>query len=639
MTASFLPSTVGIVNLALVLTLALAFQVIGAALGGRSRLAAADLLVGWGATATAYTVIGALSFLPFHFLDIGFVFAVGVAIARVRHNKISLGLAETGRTLLIAMPLLLLVCSIWPSQWDELSHWLPNVRYLLVNDHFPGGALPAPASAHPGYPYGMPLAIYGVAMGGRLFGIADWTQGTAPVFNMLLLVTAARLIAAMVRGTQREDGPAPFPLLAAALLGLTLLCPTFVTKLAFTAYPDLATAVVCLGVTVALLPATTGATVTREQVAQLAVMIALGVLLKEDNIVPLVAIVGAASLWEWRQAGVALGGPLKEGDLVPLFAVDGAAGQIESHRENSLAPFIRWGLALLPAIAIFVLWHFYSAKNMPGGEMALRPVQDWRPELIPEMLRSIWKVAVSKVIYVAPMALLSGWGLLRLTKGTQSGDALGALAWIAGAAFWTYNLFLAFSYVTIFPIEEGRHAASLWRYNTHLGLLETAAAALFLAASPWLKARLTPFVMKAVIGIALVAPVAAAPLLRFDLSDYVARTRAVMTDVASALPAGAPLAIVDYFRDGSDCMVLSFQLGKRRIAACVTQLDQGKPLSLDVTDAPFLLINGWPANVRDLTQLSLDTEKAHLLRHDPQGWREVGTYPLIPAKPPKWTGW
>jgi hypothetical protein len=592
------PAGTGLLNLALAVLLALGLQILGAAIGGARRRAEADMLVGWGAASLLVSLIGALTNLSFILMDCVLLALVLIALLWSRAARIPLALGEWGRLVLLSLPLLLVVCPMQPSQWDELSHWLPNARYLLDIQHFPGAGRPASVSVHAGYPYAMPLAVYWVAMADRVIGIKNWAMGTAPVFNVMLLIAAARLLVGLLRRSDQRI--ASWALLATGLATVTFLCPGFVPKLVLTAYAETGTSVGLFAAAIFLWDKRVWTEPGR--LIQLSLILCLVILLKEDNAVALACLLGAALLWTWRE----------DGRFWP-----------------TLRTLI---IVCVPMVIAGVLWHLYSGVNIPGGEMAARPPSAWRFDLAHDIAAGFLKTALDKSGYFAPMIVIAIFGLIRWLSPRQDEDGLARLAFLTGASFVGYNLFLAFAYATVFPPGEGERVASLWRYNTHLDLLEIAVIALlirrFVSESRWVHN-----VGPAVIVIVLIVPLATSGLLRFDRAPYVTKMRDAARDLGRVLPSRANLVMIDMRREGDGCVLAGFELGPmRRISRCVGMGDESLDLAPILADADYLWINGWTAQAGKATGLDIDSGHAHLLARRDTVWNAIESGDLVPAK-------
>ncbi len=96
--------------------------------------------------------------------------------------------------------MLFLAAAMIPSQWDDLTHWLPNARYLLENDAFPDAELPKSQSTFPAYPYGVALITY---LASKLAG--HMVDSATALFNILLVVSFGLLVARIAITIAQSD--------------------------------------------------------------------------------------------------------------------------------------------------------------------------------------------------------------------------------------------------------------------------------------------------------------------------------------------------------------------------------------------------------------------------------------------------
>jgi hypothetical protein len=124
---------------------------LGRAIAGSNRPDAA-LLSGWGVAVFVFVAVGTLTPWSFRMLAALLLVPALIGLFLLWRD----GLADraawhrAGRILLLATPLILIVAGMRVSQWDELTHWLPNSHFLAAHDRFPSAALPnstSPASS------------------------------------------------------------------------------------------------------------------------------------------------------------------------------------------------------------------------------------------------------------------------------------------------------------------------------------------------------------------------------------------------------------------------------------------------------------------------------------------------------------
>jgi hypothetical protein len=240
-------------------------------------------------------------------------------------------------------------------------------------------------------------------------------------------------------------------------------------------------------------------------------------------------------------------------------------------------------------------------------------------------------VAWFKAGYFLPMLALAGFAAYRWwTRRTD--DRVAAFAFLAGAAFLAYNLFLICAYFAIFSPYEAHVVASLWRYNTHIGLLEAASLALLAVRLDW-AAYVRPKVAPAMLCLGVVAFGAERPLERFDETPFVRASRAMGHDLAALVPAPRTLGLVDLHNEGAACVTIRFSFGGYRVPGCMVRSQSGRRLlPPEVRQADFIWANGWPVQAVQATGLVLSDGSAHLAERQADGaWRDVRDWPLLPG--------
>ena len=412
---SYFPTGFQLAGLLAVLALALAFSLLGRVAAGRGRLAEADLVCGWGACAGVFTLSGVLTDAPFAGIAlILVVLASGAGWASWRREG---GILAGGaaRILVLALPLLVVVSAMAASQWDEFSQWLLSARHLIDHGDLPDRASADTGASVPARPYAMPLVTY---LASRLAG--GFVENAGALFNVVLLMALALVVLRLVvdeLGVARGWG-----LCALAFLAVTLLSPTFVLKLALTAYADNATSVAAGTAAVlgwmALRAAGDGARTRARTLAwQAGLVLGLLVVLKEGN-AGLVAALGAG-------IGIAA---LRD----PRLRISEA---------------LRHAPAVVgPAMLLWGAWELYVRSEIPGTGF---PDAEAVPHLIPEILASMLSVVAHKGHYFGPMA---GFVALAARSLWRMESPFDRLVVIAATSFLAYNLFLFVAYVVVFEI-------------------------------------------------------------------------------------------------------------------------------------------------------------------------------------------
>ena len=316
------------------------------------------------------------------------------------------------------------------TQWDELTTWLPNARYLVEHDSFPRTGLPASPSVFPAYPYGLPLVIF---LASRITGFL--VENAGALFNLLLFLSfgmfVARIVASSsVAGNDDSHGTVGMSrvhmgwgLCAFAALVATALNPTYVSRLVLSSYADAPTTI-AVGFAGAL------------------IWMMLDAISDGDE--------GAARSFAW-QSGLAMAAAisLKQVNLVFLIALT-CAVSILALRD----PTIRWRAVIRMAPYIFVLplavygaWRLYVSLHITGGEFSFRPFDSWFIALIPDILSGMALVASKKGGYFGIMTVSVILALRVVWRPRSSFDRLAILT---ATMFLAYNGFLLLAYVASF---------------------------------------------------------------------------------------------------------------------------------------------------------------------------------------------
>lgn len=504
-----LPSFTQTMQLAAVIMVAASFVVIGAGLravvsrgpltgvvAGRPQ---ADLLVGWGAVVSLFVLAGCFTDLAFS--RVALVLVPWTALSAYWAGRKG-ALDQAGQWLkigLLVLPLLAVTASLGPSENDDLSQWLPNLRYLLLVDHFPGLGRPVSDSAFPAYPYA-------TAMVGYLVSLITGQIATTAVdqFNILLLIGLGLLISA-----QWGDGKPGWRRLALALGMATAFSPTFVARLVLSNYVDCATAV-SLAFAVVLI----WDLVARDdrpsppQYLQAAVALAILILAKQANLVLLAASlggIGLATLPHWRR------GP-------------------------------RLGLPLLGAFIVYMAWR-HVVSGMGGGEMPIAPFSLWQWHVMPETLANIVHVMLNKSGYFG-LAWVMVAGALWWRRENP-------LVLVFALTFLGFTVFLSWVYLAVYIGYEGRSAASFWRYHTQLGALQMVAlAGLLRGLAPKLPLRFTQWGGAALVIVLCLGPIVGIKHVRFDINPSKDHVQAVAQTLTPLIGADARLLVADPLGNG-----------------------------------------------------------------------------------------
>ena len=605
--ANLTPSAAHLTWLAALAVIVAAYCLIGGAVAGRGRLPEADLIGGWAVAASTVTLIGVTTDIRISWVDDALlVVAVAAAIFLLLREQ-RLFHPGWARVVVLAAPMIALVAAMQPSQWDEFTNWLPNARYLFEIDGFPSRTRPPSISVFPAYPYGLATPIAHVSH--MVGGFAD---NTGALFNVALLLAFALLIARLIafgmgRPIDERRGPG-WGFSALVLLAVTVLSPTFVPKIAFTAYADLATSI-CAAFAAVLLVYALGALADGENARahtfawQAGLALTMLILLKQVNVVHVGAIVLGAGLAAWRDARVGL------------------------RRIAALAlPAL-----LLPAI-VYAAWQIYTGIEIPGGALTVRPFDKWLVDLIPQILVQMAYVLSKKGGYVGLMLVAVVFGVRALRQVSTPFERLSI---IAATAFIGYNAFLFVSYVAVFGANEAVTAGSFWRYNMHLGGIALAFAALggALLWRRWGRGGTWLRPLGVVATMLVVAwPVAGATKLRFDIRAPKLYIRAVASDIASMLKPTDIVAVIDASGFGTYPMMMRYELLRRpaqlvifETAMTVTEAEVRQ--FLDSTRPVYAWIHVPTPAIEAALGVKMAPRASYLLSSDAAGWREVKSWP------------
>jgi len=468
------------------------------------------LTAGWGFTVLAMTAVGTFFAAPLWPVEVGVAVLAAGSLAREIRARV---LPEFWRSGLLALPLLIVVSGMHASQWDEFSHWLHAIRYLTEHGSLPGSGGREIHSCCAAYPYGWPFFV---TLGNRLSG--GFGESMPSLINVFLLSLTGGLFARILSG----DVKAGWGAHALGVLLATVLCATFVPKLVFTAYADVATGV---------LVGTLGWIAWR--------------MIEADDTCPRICLA-------FGLIGVALVGAKPANLLLFVFITGGLILATLRMRSRSLGGRDLMGLAVavIPPLLAWLMWRVHVVDNLELRELSIRPFETWNLALVSDILVRMGLIASKKGAYFGIMVLFSGLGLLALFRPTTP---LRRLAIVGGGIFLGYQGFLLFAYVAVFSEYDALRAASYWRYNTHLGWL----ASLFVAVAvraiydlrPGVRSWL-PRVGWLPIGLILLAPIVLIEKVRFDLDSQKDFVRQAARNVKTLVPTDADIFIVDPLGSG-----------------------------------------------------------------------------------------
>ncbi|CAA7622187.1 conserved membrane hypothetical protein [Candidatus Terasakiella magnetica] len=583
------------------LVAASALVVLGGVVLGSGVLRRADPATSFGVGMGLYVLL--LTGLGVLGLDLrwGLAAAALAVIAQVVRNRSQLGLwmPALGLTLLAMAPLLLILSDHRGSEWDEFSHWLHAFRYLAQNHTLPGGlGKPPTESCCAAYPYAWPM------VGMAVMSLTGYSEAVPVLLNTLILGLFAILLVSLAREEGNTDRPS-FGTVCVGLLAATALSPTFVHKLAFSAYADVVTSF----------------------------LVAILVLTAERMTAPADGESGHPRL-HWGIAFGLVGAAVlavKPGNA-GLFACALGGGVLLILRRRGWRGLM--GIELLPAIllplSVSLMWRWHVEHFLPGQEMGIIPFAKWDLALIPRILKGMADVASQKGGHFGLGLVIT---LLGMVGFARCRDRLDRLAALAGMLFLGYNLFLLTTYVVVFGGQDAVKVMSFWRYNTHTGLavmLPTAVLAgriLRRIRMPRVKGALSALA----IVLALVGPVAGLPLIRFDLDAMKQHYREVLRQLPAQIPPGTAVAIVDPQGTGLAGRFASYEWeGRLEIGAILSAFVRTSPSEWLRTAEP-----DWAIVLSGQEMLHLSPANASLLMHRAgTEWTVIDIFPA-PAKRPE----
>ena len=511
---SYLPNAHELSGVAGLAATLLLFLALGSGVTPRRTLPEFQLVAGWGMACLALTAWGVLTPWSLRWPAAALGLAGAICMARIVRTKGLGHWAALLRMLLLTAPMWLVMLSVWPSEIDTWLNLLPNAAYLFDHDRFPAAQLPPSHSFLPVAPYNTQFADYFASLASGSFA-----DGAMALFNIALLCTAALLLARAVAG--KAEGVPPWWACAAGSLLVGPLNPGFVPRFFVSPYGEAPLAVTTL------FAVWLSAELLRDLRSGVAWPRAL---------VPLAFVLVA--LVNTKQSGIGL--------LVPIGAMllVLAHADAEIGLRRAMAPV---AVALAPAVTLYLLWRVFAlTSGFKAGELEPLPIADWNVALLPRIILALLVAMFRKATFFLCVAALLGLVGWRLRRGRWTAEAH-LLGMIAGVIL-LFNGFLLFTYVAHFPAEWALGAHSYFRYNTQVSLILLLGLVVTLRplAVAWLVARPRHAAMgrKAAVVLALLLPVAGAPLLRFDRDSPQPEVRRFAQQAAAYLRPGDRLALL-----------------------------------------------------------------------------------------------
>jgi hypothetical protein len=537
---------------------------------------------GWGALCAVLTLWGV--FVPLSLRVPAIAVAVGALAAQLspRRRVAPDDWRTLGRLLLVTLPLWAVMAPVRPSQIDTFLNLLPNADYLVDYARLPTAMSPPIRSWFPAAPYDTQFLAFLGSLVDRGFPASGMS-----LVNVLLRLVAGLAIARVLAGP--EDGAAErspsWATLALGMLIVTLFDPGFVPRFHFSAYGENPLAVTA---------------------------VLAGILFVERRKNPVELSLILAAMINTKQSGIGL--------VLALAGAAVAVGLFE--RRERLLPLLKGtALVLLPAALLYAAWRYHVA-HAGVAELEPLPVGQWNWAMIPAILRGIAGAVNGKPVYFVcvAVAFLSFPLLLRRGGWSPAGRFTGFFA----ATFLFYNAFLLVTYIAHFSPEMSAEAHSYFRYNTHLSLLLVLALSLTareLFPARWAGSRFCRAAPAVAVVLALLAPVAFAERLRFDIEMPQPLVWDLARELKPYLKDGDRLAVLAPGDDGEVGQLLDAYLANappRRRHLDLLQRDRADTATLDKAAAA-----GYKLAVITCTPSGV----AALLRYDAGGWHQEAVWP------------
>jgi hypothetical protein len=401
--------------------------------------------------------------------------------------------------LLLGLPLFMFTAEIKPHAWDDFSHWLPNAYYLFSRGSFPFPSDGMFTSAWPAYPYAFSLLIAGLS-----WAHGSFVEAAGPLLNLALLSLFSSFVTRLI--TPRESkfltlGGA----FAAILLSLIFIHPAFNQYLLFSSYSEYSTAII-LGFLSYLCWQIFSKDEHRQEAILFSLIAVVFVQLRQANIYLLVLLLLSFALVYFRNALA---------------------------RAKTLAP------TLAPCLTVWFMWFYHSAGF--ADKTGFAPSGDFRGDLFLPLLQAMAEVALGKSGYFLILIGLSAWAVRRAIKPKDEYDGL---LKASALLFAGYFCFLVLAYLgSTFSKYEITHAASFFRYMSHLHLAVYLAFLLALAPRMASLCEDYPAVAKLAAGFAFLAlPIAGAATGQYGWMPKPSPSVTAASDFAKAI---APAIAVD----------------------------------------------------------------------------------------------
>jgi hypothetical protein len=582
--ALYLPGWANIAAVVITWAIGGLLLLLGTAVEGRRAAPEFRIGAGWGALCVVLTLWGVFAPWSLRLPAMAIVIAALAAQLVPARRPTRADWRTLGRLLVLTLPLWLVMAPVRPSQVDTFLNLLPNADYLVDYARLPTSVLPPSYSMYPAAPYDTQFLAF----------LGSFLRPGYPAVGMSLVNVMLQLIGglAIARVLARPAEAPSWGALGLGMLLATLLNPGFVPRFHFSSYGETGLAVTALLAACLFVDAQAARNAgERRAWGSLALILVAMINTKQSGVGLVLALAGAAVV----------------------------AGVIET-RTRWRQVVVETALVLVPAALIYAVWRYYVAKA-GVAELVPLPFSAWNWGLVPAMLKGIAEAIGDKPLYFAASAaaLVSCAVLLRRDGWTRT-TRFGVFF---AATFILYNGFLLATYIAHFSPVMSADAHSYFRYNTHLSLMLVLTLALVVRAlCPALQpgraiGRRTAV---AVVILALLAPVAFAERLRFDIE----MPQPLVWDLAGELK--------PYVHDGDRLAVLlpgdSGRIGEllSDYLASVPPRRRGLTILRRPTADAAALADAVSAGY-DLALISCTPEgKAALMKHDADGWRELASW-------------
>jgi len=604
---SYIPSLPQLVCFVITFLIIAGFYYLGAIFSGPNSISECRIITGWGVSVFVLVFLGAGFQISLKIATLILVFMglVGV-ITEWRWLKYSFP-TNIFQIFCLGMPLALIAAVMVPTQWDDMSQWLPNARYLHEHNYFPNQILPESPSVLPGYPYGLPIVVYLVSLiSGSL------AENTGPIFNLLLWLTFGVAIFRFVseaniikktKDTYSVNVKFSWYVCAFAALMVVPFNPTWVTRLTLSNYSDVGTSV-SLGVIV-------------------------GILWLSSKRFSNGSIAEAQTLaWQAGLAGCALVGLRQTNIILLALVILGVMVVISLEKSADWRQIIKFlaRVATLPLIT-WICWRWHVETQIGGGEFLLAPTHKWHLTEITKILSQMLVVASNKGGYFSLMTLAVGVCIFSFYKFKSD---LSRISIITSVLFLGFNAFLLFTYVAAFNLEDALRVASYWRYNTQLGgvcllflifvvqkLLQKIQYPSFFL-STWGKAVL--------ILVVLSTPILFAKKLRFDIDVQYDFAKKMGQELKMLLGKEDRLLLASPNTDGQYLVITRYRMHRSaKVPVLSTSWNKHGETELKKIikkhNINYVWIRGESESFRNVFSTLLAKNKASLINRDKNEWR------------------